>query len=108
MAKGGTGNVVPSVVAAEHIGPEATGDNIEAKRVAVYNWNGEEWERMGAGLTPGASFDYIDVAATSSTKDTITFKQGGSGGTTVRTIEINYASADVSKVSDTFDNIGFS
>lgn len=47
MARGGTGNVVPSIVGAEHIGPEATGDNIEAKRVAVYYWDSDTltWER---------------------------------------------------------------
>lgn len=33
------GNVVPSVTAAEHIGPQQTGDNIEAKRVAGYVWD---------------------------------------------------------------------
>ena len=44
MAK--QGNVVPAITAAEHIGPDDTGDNIEAKRVAAYVWNGSTWERM--------------------------------------------------------------
>lgn len=43
MGRGG--NVVPRITEAEHIGPADTGDNIEAKRVALYVWNGTEWER---------------------------------------------------------------
>lgn len=49
------GNVVPSVTGAEHIGPQQTGDNIEAKRVAGYVWNGSEWQRM---TQPGESVPY--------------------------------------------------
>lgn len=47
MAKGGTGNVVPSIVAAEHISPDGTGDNIEAKRAAIYGYDGGNsvWRR---------------------------------------------------------------
>lgn len=47
MARGGSGNVVPSIVAAEHIGPEATGDNVEAKRAAIYGYDGGNsvWRR---------------------------------------------------------------
>ena len=53
MAKG---NVVPTLVAAEHIGPSDTGDNIEAKRVANYIWNGSSWERdTGGGSSSGGS-----------------------------------------------------
>ena len=52
MAKG---NVVPTLVAAEHIGPDDTGDNIEAKRVANYVWNGSSWERMSQ---PGSNPAY--------------------------------------------------
>jgi len=36
---------------AEHIGPTDTGDNIEAKRVAGYVWNGSTWER-DSGANP--------------------------------------------------------
>jgi hypothetical protein len=34
-----SGNTVPRIVEAEHIGPNDTGDNIEAKRVANYVWD---------------------------------------------------------------------
>lgn len=42
-----------SISQAEHISPEKTGDNIQAKRVAGYVWNGTSWER--ASSTSGAS-----------------------------------------------------
>lgn len=44
MAKVG-GNKVPEITSAEHISPEHTGDNISAKRVAGYIWNGTDWQR---------------------------------------------------------------
>lgn len=78
MARGGSGNVVPSIVGAEHIGPEATGDNIEAKRVAVYQWNGTSWVRTPYGGSAAlatrideasATVTYIGKAATGSTAD---------------------------------------
>lgn len=63
MARGGSGNVVPSIVGAEHIGPDATGDNIEAKRVALYEFNAgtDGWQRKGAGYSD-IRFDPNDSA----------------------------------------------
>lgn len=37
---------------AEHISPRKTGDNIQAKRVAQYVWDGANWQRMSQ---PGES-----------------------------------------------------
>lgn len=93
MAKVG-GNKVPEITGAEHISPEHTGDNISAKRVANYIWNGTSWERMAqpGGLTAGIDYDYLDVQQTDSDTETYVFKTGGSGGTTVRTIVVNYTS----------------
>ena len=52
------GNTVPRIANAEHIGPNDTGDNIEAKRVAGYIWNGTSWERhSGAGAALESRFD---------------------------------------------------
>ena len=51
------GNIVPSVTGAEHIGPQQTGDNIEAKRVANYVWNGSSWERNSADATYATRID---------------------------------------------------
>jgi len=58
MANNIGGQVVPRITRAEHIGPDDTGDNIEAKRVANYVWNGVEWHRLGSPLTD--RYDYDD------------------------------------------------
>lgn len=42
-----------SITQAEHISPAKTGDNIQAKRVVNYVWNGSTWER--ASSTSGVS-----------------------------------------------------
>lgn len=44
-----------SITQAEHISPNKTGDNIQAKRTANYVWNGSSWERMSQ---PGSSPTY--------------------------------------------------
>lgn len=64
MADGG--NVTPRLDKAEHIGPLDTGDNIEAKRVANYIWNGTDWERdtggdSGDGATESAQDEQTDI-----------------------------------------------
>lgn len=48
------GNRVPEITGAEHISPEHTGDNISAKRVANYVWDGAAWIRdTGASSSSG-------------------------------------------------------
>lgn len=53
-----SGNLQPGIDNSEHIGPDTTGDNIQAKRVAGYVWNPNagaagEWERdTGTGSNP--------------------------------------------------------
>lgn len=46
-----------SITQSEHISPTKTGDNIEAKRVANYVWNGSTWERAA----PASGSTYITV-----------------------------------------------
>lgn len=58
------GNSVPRITKAEHIGPDDTGDNIEAKRVAVYEWNGTNWERSGGGSSSSSSVTSVGDSAT--------------------------------------------
>lgn len=48
-----------SITQAEHISPAKTGDNIEAKRVVGYKWNGSEWQRDGMPLSE--RYDYSDA-----------------------------------------------
>lgn len=61
-----------------------------------------------SGLTPVEDFDYLEVTATSATVDTLLYKVGGAGGTTVQTIVVNYTGAGVDKISDTFDSLEYS
>lgn len=46
---------IESIVASEHIGPLKTGDNIDAKKVALYVWDGANWSRMAQPSTGTAS-----------------------------------------------------
>lgn len=98
------GNVVPRITQSEHIGPDDTGDNIHAKRVAAYGWDGTNWQRQGLQLTPKKDFDYLDVQQTDSDTETYVFKTGGSGGTTVQTIVVNYTDATKANI----DNVTWS
>lgn len=50
-------------------------------------------------LTP-SKYDYIDVAYPTSTQEIYTFKSGGSGGTTVSTITVNYVSSTKDQISN--------
>lgn len=55
------GNVVPSITAAEHIGPNDTGDNIEAKRVANYGFDGANWQRTPTPLI-NVAYDQVSFS----------------------------------------------
>lgn len=50
----------------EHIGPDTTGDNIHAKKVANYAWDGSNWQRVltaqAKKITIDGSSTYIAVA----------------------------------------------
>jgi hypothetical protein len=52
-------------------------------------------------------FDYIGIANTDTDQDTLTYKIGGSGGTTVKTLVINYATG-AEKISDSITSLGVS
>lgn len=86
-----------SITQAEHISPVKTGDNIQAKRVVPYAWDGTSWGRTPLPFIT-ASYDFISQAQASTT-DTWTFKTGGSGGTTVATITITYTDSTKAVIS---------
>lgn len=56
------------------------------------------------GLTVGVDYDYLDVQQTDADTETFVYKLGGSGGTTVRTIVVNYTSSAKTDI----DNISWS
>lgn len=97
-----SGDRVKQTAEAEHIGPEYTGDNISAKRSAGYRWNGTAWEREDGAPTNALvreRYDYISLTQ-NSTQDIWTYKNGGSGGTTVATVTITYTDATKATIDD--------
>ncbi len=53
------------------------------------------------GAAVDVSWDYLAVSYPSGTQEVYTFKTGGSGGTTVKTITVNYTSS----TKDAIDNV---
>jgi hypothetical protein len=86
-----------SITISEHISPEATGDNIGAKRTANYYWDGSNWQRLGAGLVP-TSYDYIAYTS-GTTTDTYVYKTGGVSGTTTATITVTWTDSNKTTLS---------
>lgn len=60
------GNTVPRIVKSEHIGPDDTGDNISARKVAGYVWNPDtsEWERQTTTTTYTTRIDEASATVT--------------------------------------------
>lgn len=95
------GQVVPRITEAEHIGPDDTGDNIHAKRVANYGFGTDSnWAR-----TPLPLIDVPYDATTFSNPDangnyqTIIFS---SQGNTVRTLTLAFdGSSNVTSIART-------
>lgn len=52
------------------------------------NFQGETTVRVGDYVQ--ASWDYLSVAYPTSTQEVYTFKSGGSGGTTIATVVVDY------------------
>jgi hypothetical protein len=99
MADGG--NVVPRITKSEHIGPDDTGDNIQAKRVANYGFDGANWQRTPTGLVDVA-YDYLGFSNADSNGNyqTLSFKSGGSGGSTQRTLTLAFdGSSNVTSIT---------
>lgn len=90
------GNVIPRITEAEHIGPADTGDNIDAKRVANYGFGSNlAWGRQPLPLVdvPYDSTVFSNPDANGNYQ-TINFKVGGSGGVTVRTLNLVFDSSN--------------
>lgn len=76
-------------------GTDVSGDK---RALDVYSQGGEILDV--SGLMDGAAYDYIAFAYPDSDTDTLTFKTGGSGGTTVATVTINYTDATKENISN--------
>lgn len=55
---------IEEIARAEHVSLRKTGDNIQAKRVANYVWNGSEWERATPAGTTSQQKTLIDKTTT--------------------------------------------
>ena len=98
MAEGPIGQ--QEIANREHIAPQKTGDNIAAKKVAPYFWDGSNWQRQTAGLFP-AQYDELAFTNpdTNGNYQTITSKLSGS---TQNIIAVTYdASSNITDIHRT-------
>jgi hypothetical protein len=68
------------------------------KRTLPYTWNNTTTVRTPTPFIDLA-YDYIVVTYPDSVTEVYTFKTGGSGGTTVRTVTVVYTAADKNNLS---------
>lgn len=73
----------------------------------AFNPSSNTLERVTKSMVAGKDFDYLSVANSDTNEDTLTYKTGGSSGTTVQTIVITYA-AGAEKISDSFAGLEWS
>lgn len=100
------GNTIPRITRAEHIGPNDTGDNIEAKRVAEYVWNGTDWERSTGGkastqVYADFRFDPNDSAPTYIGKNKTNGAATSANDWTI--YKFTYSGSDVTRIQKTTD-----
>jgi len=84
----------------EHISPNKTGDNIAAKKVVPYSWDGSNWQRFSVPFNLPA-YDYVSLSSYDANNNpgTITYKLGGSGGTTVATLTLSYSGTNITSIA---------
>lgn len=80
----------------EHISPEKTGDNIEAKRVASYRWDGTDWRRFSTDIIAGIDYNSLDIEYQSDTVEVYNFKLNS---VIIRTITITYSDSSKAEIS---------
>lgn len=79
-------------------------DGITPTRVEINPATGRTLVDATGGMTAGVDFDYLDVQQTDSDTETYIFKTGGSGGTTRKTIVVNYTDS----TKENIDNVSWS
>lgn len=65
-----------------------------------YNESQEALQVTNLGSLVPESFDFISASYPSATQEVYTYKTGGSGGTTVATVTINYVDATKEQIVD--------
>lgn len=83
----------PSIDRAEHVD-----ENVSAKRVFPYTWDGSNLVREGRRFV-NEPYDYVSGSPDMVTPTTLTFKSGGSGGTTVATLTFTYSGSNVASIT---------
>lgn len=63
------------------------------------DFDGNTAVRIFNGLLTGVVWDYLSVAYPTSTTETYTFREGGSGGTIVSVIAVAYTDATKNEIS---------
>jgi hypothetical protein len=88
---------VQEIANREYIGPNKTGDNIDAQRVAPYGFDGSNWQRqpvLGAGLVTQA-WDAVG-AVTNTNVLTLSYYRGGLAGTLINTVTLTFTDSTLS------------
>ena len=88
-----TKNLQPKIDYSEH--DEVNG--VHAKKVIVIGSDGNQF--LGGGFNIPA-YDYFAVTTPLTTREVYTFKSGGSTGTTIATVTINYTAEDKSQIQN--------
>lgn len=80
-------------------------EDAHAKRVIIRYQNLTDglWYNFAPPMTPGVEYDYLDVQQTDADTETYVFKTGGSGGTTVQTVTVNYTDS----TKENIDNVSW-
>lgn len=94
MALQHTGHTQPSIDLEEH---RSLG-GINAKAVVPYAFSGSTLIPQGSALV-GEAYDYIVASPNMTQPTTLTYKLGGSGGTTVATLTFAYSGTDVTSIT---------
>lgn len=71
---------------------------------ALYRLQVDSDGKLKVNVAAGIDYDYLDVQQTDADTETYVFKTGGSGGTTVRTVVVNYTDS----TKENIDNVSWS
>lgn len=91
-----SGYNTPEIALEEH----RSVNGINAKAVIPYTFDGTNLAPLATGLINN-NYDYISASPNLTAPTTITFKKGGSSGTTVATLTFAYSGSDITSITRT-------